>query len=118
MIPKQKSPGSNDVHVQALLLRLIEISKIRRRLVLLGGHQKAVGAQVVVFVADDDLAVAFGAGAFAPGRAQIRIAPKRLVDAPRPRQRVIEDGDLVMEDVRIVLVEMETLLEDGLIVEV
>src|SRR5207237_3553933 len=35
------------------LLRLLEISQIRRRLVLLGGHQQAVRAEEIVFLADD-----------------------------------------------------------------
>ena len=41
-----------------------------------------------------------------------------LVDAPGPRQGVVEHGDLVVQQVRIVLVEMEPLLEGRLIVEV
>src|SRR5205807_9880351 len=35
------------------LLRLFEISQIRRRLVLLGRHQEAVRAQEIIFLADD-----------------------------------------------------------------
>ena len=54
---------------------------------------------------------------FAPDRTRIRVAPKCLVDAPGPRQGMVEHGDFVVKDVRIVLVEMEPLLEDRLIVE-
>jgi hypothetical protein len=49
---------------------------------------------------------------------RIGVAPKGLVDAPGPRQGVVEHGDLVMKEVRIILVEMEALLERRLIVEV
>ncbi len=98
-------------------LRLLEIPQIRRRLVLPGGHQQAVRAQVVVLLADDDIHVALGAENLAPVRTRIRVAPKGLVDAPGPRQGVVEHGDLVMQKVRIVPVEMEAFLEGRLIVE-
>src|SRR5580692_3230144 len=38
-----------------LLLRLLEIAQVRRRLVLLGGHQQALAAEKIVLAADDDL---------------------------------------------------------------
>jgi hypothetical protein len=40
---------------ETLLFRLIEISQIRRRLVLFGWHQQAVGAQEIAILADDDM---------------------------------------------------------------
>src|SRR5271168_1671292 len=49
-----------------LLPRLLEIPPIRRRLVLLGGHQQAFSAQEIVLLADDDLVVALGAKRLAP----------------------------------------------------
>src|SRR5499427_2176118 len=39
------------------LLRPLEIAQVRRRLVLLRRHQLAVGAQIVVFLADADVSV-------------------------------------------------------------
>src|SRR5258708_37012665 len=41
-------------------LRLLEISQIRRRLVLLGGHQEAIRAQHVALLADDEMRVVLG----------------------------------------------------------
>ena len=72
------------------LLGLFEISQIRRCLILLGGHQKAIRAEEIVFLADDDLAVALGASIFAPIWTRIRVAPKSLVHAPRLRQGMVK----------------------------
>src|ERR1700730_8263564 len=83
--------------------RLLEVSQIGWRLILLGGHQEAISAQEIVFRADDDLVVALGAESLAPVRMRIGVAPKGLVDAPGPRQGVVEHGDLVMKEVRIIL---------------
>src|SRR5436305_4405300 len=91
----------------APLMRLLEIFQVGRLLALLGGHQAAVGAQEIVLLADDQLVVAFRAIGFGPVRVRILVAPKGLVHAPGPGQGVIEHGDLVMQDIRIGLVEME-----------
>jgi hypothetical protein len=37
---------------------------------------------------------------------------------PRPRQRVVDHRDLVMQDVGVALVEIEALLEHGFVVVV
>src|ERR1700730_8629855 len=97
--------------------RLLEIFEIGRRLILLGGHQDSVPVQEIVFLADDDQIVALGARRFAPVWARIRIGPKCLVHAPRSRQGMVERGYLVMQNIRIALVEMEPLLEQRLVVE-
>ena len=96
---------------------LLEIPQIGRSLILLGGHQKSVRAQVVVFLADDDMDVALDAIELAPRGARIRIAPICFVDRPRPCQRIVDHGDHVMKNVRVRLVEIEALFEDRLIVE-
>src|SRR6185295_11996942 len=49
----------------ALLLRLIEISQVRRLLALPHRHQEAIGKEIV-FLADDDLGVALAAIIFGP----------------------------------------------------
>src|SRR5215472_11748441 len=91
--------------------RRLEILQIRRRLVFAGGHEVAVGAEEVVLLADDDLIVALHARALVPFRPWIGVAAERLVDAPGPRQSMVVDGDLVVQDVGIVLVEMKALLD-------
>src|SRR6516164_9879415 len=108
--------GSNSSS-RALSLRRLEILQVRRRLVIAGGHEVAVSAEEVVLLADDDLIVALHARALVPFRPWIGVAAKRLVDAPWPRQSVVVDGDLVVQDVGIVLVEMKALLEHRLVVE-
>ena len=96
---------------------LLEIPPIRRRLVLLGRHQPAVRAQVVGFVGDADMDVVFGADVLTP--------PDRLVgdDAVidpavhlRPRQSIVDGGDLVMEQVVPGLVDVDALLGQSFIV--
>src|SRR5438128_5866151 len=55
--------------IQALFLlcRLLEISQIRRRLALLGGHEETVPTQEVDFIADGDMYIVFAAhGLFPP----------------------------------------------------
>ena len=47
-------------------MRLSEISQIGRRLILPGEHQQAVGAQEIVFLADDDVIVALVAIVLVP----------------------------------------------------
>src|SRR5450631_3944751 len=93
------------------ILRSLEIFQVGRRLALSGGHQIAVGAQEIVLLADDQLVVALGAISLGPARTRILAAPKGLVHAPRPGQGMIEHGDLVMQNVRIGLIEMEPLFE-------
>jgi hypothetical protein len=93
------------------------VHQIRRRLILSCRHQEAIDTQEIILLADDDLVIALGAIVFDPARARIWIALEHLVDAPRPRERVVDHRDLVMEIGRVGLVEMESLLEDLLIVE-
>src|SRR5260370_27200494 len=85
-------------------LRFPEISQIRRSLVLLGGHQEPISTQEIRVRSDDHIIVALGAGNTAPVRIGIGIAPIRLVDAPRPRQRMDEYADFLVKEGRVVLV--------------
>src|SRR6266700_888901 len=98
-------------------LRLFEISQIRRQLPLLGRHQVAIGAEHISLVADFDVVVVLATIVLLPDRSLlVRLATVGLVDRPRTRQCMINDGDVVMEDVGIGLVEVNSLLDDGLIV--
>src|SRR5262249_11293061 len=102
----------------ALLLDLLEISQIRWRLVLLGGHQVAVAAEEVAFLADFDVTIALRPNFLDPLRLLDRYTRIFLCHYPRPRQRVVDRRDFVVEDARICLVGVNPLLEDTLIVGV
>src|SRR5580658_6386658 len=77
-------PGATSIFDRSLrplpsLPRLLEIAQVRRRLILLGGHQHAVAAEEIVFRADDDLVVALVAGRQGELRLRFGIVPERLV---------------------------------------
>src|SRR5262245_28646967 len=66
-----------------LLLRLVEISQIRRRLILLRGHQVAIGAQEIILLADDHMMVVLGTNRLAPDRVFFCIAKVLVGDGAR-----------------------------------
>src|SRR5712671_2427019 len=103
--------------IPVLLLLLIEIGQVRRRLVWARGHQLAIRAQEVRIVADLDHGVIVGADVGPPERT-LRIAGGLPPDRPRPRQRVVEDRNVVIDDVRVGRIEIEALLDDGFTVAV
>src|SRR5260370_25669539 len=82
------------------LLGLLEISQIRRRLVLLGGHQIAVRAQHIALVADVDELLTLGAYILDPDRPRICVAAVGLVHRPRTPQSTIDHCDVVMQEIR------------------
>src|SRR5262245_30515654 len=91
-----------------------KILQVRRRLVLAGRHQLAVSAEEVVLVLDLDPRVLLRTHRRAPQRMRLRRALGFLGDRPGPSQRAVMDGDLVIEDVLVGLVEIDALLDDGL----
>src|ERR1700722_9042962 len=96
-------------------LHRIEIAQVRRRLAFAGRHQAAVGAEEIVLPADEEVVVV---GAFA-GMLEpcgLAFAPVDPGHRPWPRQGVVDGGDLVLQGVRIVAVEMDVFLDDGLVV--
>src|SRR6266852_928742 len=100
----------------ASLSRLLEISQIRRRLVFLGGHQQAVAGKEVVFLAEHHMIVGLVAIIVLPQF--VAVTPICLGDRPRPRQRVVDRCDLIVQEVRIVLVQRNPLQDDRLVVGV
>ena len=66
-------------------------------------------------LADQDLMVVFRAVLLEPDHRTI-LADVFLGHDPRSRERIIDGGDLVVDDVLVVLVEIEALLGDGLVV--
>src|SRR5216683_1277045 len=96
---------------------LPKITQIRRRLVLHGGHQEAVAAEVINLLANADMNIAFAANLVAkPDRFAAGDASEGLVDHPWPGQRMVDGGDVVVQQVAIGLVEIDALLDDGLVV--
>src|SRR5258708_23422567 len=55
------------------LPHLIEVSQIRRRLVLAGRHQQAIRAHEIVFLADGELLVVLAAIIFGPVRTRVLV---------------------------------------------
>ena len=95
-----------------LILDLFEMSLVRWRLVLVGGHQVAVPAKEVALLADFDITVALGH----PLRLLDRHTRIFLCNCPRPCQRVVDRRDI--EDVRIGLIGLNPLPQNALIVGV
>src|SRR5262245_30225892 len=93
-----------------------EVAQIGRRLVLLGRHEVAVRAQEIIFLADGHMLVALAAIVLDPDR--LAHAAVFLGDRPRTGERRVDRGDLVVEEVAVGFVEIDPLLDDGLIVPV
>src|SRR5262249_53979427 len=101
-----------------LLSRLGKIFQVGRSLILLGRHQEAVGAQHVGFVGNDHMGVIFGAHRLAPHRPLVRLVHVLLHGRPWPGQRMVTYGGLVRARVLVGLVEVDALVDDGLVVGV
>src|SRR5262245_66615457 len=91
---------------------LIEISQVRRWLVLLLRHEQAVATDEVDLLVDGDIGVGFDAVVLLP-RDVLGTPPVVLHHSPWPRQRVVDGGHLIVEDVGIGLVEIEALPDHG-----
>src|SRR5260221_7236949 len=85
-----------------LMLRLLEIPQIGRRLSLSGGHQVAVTAYEVCFAGDADMVVALGANGLVPNRLLGLHAPDLAGHGPWAGQRMIDRGDLIINDFLLV----------------
>src|SRR5262249_14218174 len=115
--PRRAALSCNPRAPTLLFPRLLEITQIRRRLILVSRHQLAIGrVNNVSLIADLDPDVVLWAGLQQPYRARILLAHGLLDFGVRPRHGVIYHGDLVIERVAVRLVEIEPLLDDGLVV--
>src|SRR5476649_1061739 len=101
---------------RSLLWRPIEAVELRRRLVLLGGHQVAIRTDEIGFPAERDIVVVGPAIVLDPDR--IAVAIVAAGDGPRPGIGMIDGGDLVMQKIAIGRVEKNALPDDGLVVGV
>jgi len=94
---------------------LLEMAQIGRRLVLLLGHQEPVAADEIHLLVDRDVDVALDAIVFFPGDI-LGVPPVILCHRPRPRERIVNRGQLIMQGVRVGLVQIEPFSDDGLVV--
>src|SRR5262245_17766485 len=88
-------------------LPLREISQVGRLLSFLRRHQIAVRAQVIDLPADIDVVVVLVAIVLSELSLNAAII---LHHRPRPRERVVDGGDLVVDEIGIGLVEGQPLL--------
>src|SRR2546429_9267575 len=72
---------------------------------------RSICAQEIVVLADDDVLVIQATGVLVPYA--IAVAPVAPGDRPRTGQRVVDGGNLVVQDIGIGLVEANALLDDG-----
>src|SRR5262245_39461084 len=99
-----------------LELVLLEVAQARRRLVLAGRHQQAVGAQEILLLSDLHLVLVLAADGLEPGCLSLpMIGPRHR---PWARERIIDHRDVVTQDVWVVLVESDALVHHGSIVRV
>src|SRR5262249_20671038 len=115
-MPRRLKPRRPNA-ISASLRPFLEISQIWRRLILADRHQHAVAAHEITLSADGDHGIGLDAGALRRARPRIGVARIPLVHGPRPGQCVVDHRDLVMQEVRIGLVEVDALLEDRLVIE-
>src|SRR5207302_6148811 len=102
---------------QALISSLFEVPQIWWRLVFFGRHQIAVRTEIVVFLAQANPNVGLGTDLLGPpGGPGVFVARVILGHRPGTRIGMIDQRDLIMQDVRVGLVEIDALLDDALIV--
>src|SRR5258708_37635112 len=72
----------------------------------------------IILGGDLDMVIALRTDAFGPDRLRTGFAAIALENRPRMRQCMVDHGDVVEKKVRIVLVEVDAFLDDGLVVVV
>src|SRR5438067_2288330 len=93
-------------------ISLSEMPEIRWRLALAGWHQLVVSAQVIEFLADEDIGRRPCTVLFGPIRELGAIASIGFQDRPRPCESVVDQRNLVVQEFWIGLVEIDALLDD------
>src|SRR5258708_20018663 len=94
------------------VLWLIEVLQIRRCLVLPGRHQLAGAVEHIVLITDIDLKIVLGADRLDKDR--VPLAMHGLENPPWSRERLVISRDLVIQNLRINLVQIQSFLDDGL----
>src|SRR5262249_46555725 len=93
-----------------------EVAGVRGRLVFSRRHQIAIAGEKVEFLADNDVIVVLAALILRPE--DVALAPKCLQHRPGPGQRVVDGGDLITEQVLVLLVERDALMDNRLVVAI
>src|SRR5215813_7163003 len=106
--------GSAQADVLPLFAGGVKEAQVWRSLIFPRRHEIAFVVHEVILLADHDVVVVLGAVILEPH--DIAVAAIALVDRPWPREGIVDDGDDIVHDVRIGLVERNLLLDDGLIV--
>jgi hypothetical protein len=70
-----------------------------------------VGAEPIGLVSDHEVGIVFVADELGPIGLWIGTADIPFFDRPGPGERVVDDGDVVVEQVGVVLVDLDALLE-------
>src|SRR5947208_3097508 len=79
------------------------------------GARRARTGLIAMCHADDDVIVVLAALILGPEH--VALAPERLEHRPRPGQRVVDGGDLVTQQVLVLVIERDALVDDRLVVE-
>src|SRR5215468_7531061 len=93
----------------------LEMPQVGRRLTFLRRHQEPVGAEEVALLADGDVIVVLRAEILAPKRILLARPAVALDHRPWPRERVVDHGHFVAQDVAVGLVEIDALLDHRLV---
>jgi hypothetical protein len=91
----------DDAFGAASSVRRLEIPQIGHRLILLGRHQVAVRTHEVILIAEIDVPVV---GAFILEPHALRVAAINPCARPRAQERVVDGGDVVVQQIRIRLI--------------
>ncbi len=89
----------------------LEIAQVRRRLILAGRHQEAVGAKEILLLADLHLVLVLAADGLEPGRFPLPVVGPR--HRPGTRKRIIDHRDVVAQDRSGCPVEVDALVHHG-----
>src|SRR5437660_1012560 len=92
------------------------MSQIWRWLALAGGHEQTLGAEIIKLLADKGICGGSCTILLNMDRILGGIAPIVLQHCPRPREGVVNQRDLVVQERRIGLVEEDALSDDRLVV--
>src|SRR5260370_25712356 len=115
--PRRPWGAEQDRRGSAVISGLFEVAQIWWRLVLADRHQIAICTDIVVLLAHVDVNVVLGTDLLGPpGRPRFFVARVILDNRPGTRIGTIDQRYLIMQDVRVGLIEIDTLLDNALIV--